>query len=801
VSAAFGQLLRTFRLAADLTQAHLAELAGVSEQAISLLERGLRNRPRRDTVQALITALKLQPQDAETLLTAAQVRSAPTQAPPPPSEESAAAATTVPWQLPPTVADFTARTEELTAVLTALRSGGNASTLVTVTGMGGVGKTALAVHAGHLTADHFPDGQLYVKLRGYDPGAALTPAEALGQLLRSLGVRGDAIPSTVDEMAALYRSRIAGRRMLVLLDDASSVDQVAPLLAGDPHCATIVTSRRFLATLPGNLIVRLSPLTNHDAVTLLTKLAGEERVAAEHRTALQITRLTGRLPLALRLVGARLAARPQWRLQDVADQLADQHRRLDELGLDHSGVRASFAGSLDELLASRQMVDHHAAEMFDLLSLTEGPEISLSLAARLADRDIEAAELVLERLVDLHLLDSLGPRRYRMHDLLRTYAGERLNTPERQAERAEAIRRGLSFYLAAAWRVQRIASPWSTRRPTEELVETGVPEFTDLSNTLGWLDSEFDSLIDLYRRGHSVPGLQQRFGPSLALGLFGYLIARDSWNKMRLVYDLGLAAVDPSHDPAMAGWLEHDRAIPEIEQGNFDDGRRRVIRGFGLFEQAGDLDAMAVASTTLSFVHERLDLLDEAIRWGERGLAYAVQAGNSHVIGTSHLALGRLYNRVGRVEDADRTFHAGIDLAGDNLRVVARRRMIAAASYLDRADHERGIEHLVVARRLYRELDEPNGLAETLEFLVQALTALGRHSGARETALEALQLAEGSRDTYRQARVLGVLATVEEATGNLAEADALRRRAIKIFEADNVPHAAEALRKLLVGSD
>jgi tetratricopeptide (TPR) repeat protein/transcriptional regulator with XRE-family HTH domain len=798
VTATFGQLLRTYRLAADLTQALLAERSGVSEQAISLLERGLRNRPRRDTVHALVSALQLRDDDAEALLAAAQVRAAVPQAP---SGEPVTATLGVPWQLPPTVADFTARTDELTAVLSALRSGGSASALVTVTGMGGVGKTALAVHAGHLTADHFPDGQLYVKLRGYDPGAALTPTEALGQLLRSLDVRGDAIPSSVDEMAALYRSRIAGRRMLVLLDDASSVDQVAPLLAGDPHCATIVTSRRFLSTLPGNLIVRLSPLTDDDAVTLLTKLAGEERIAAERRTALEITRLTGRLPLALRLVGARLAARPQWRLQDVADQLADQHRRLDELGLDHSGVRASFAGSLDELLASRQPVDHDAAAMFDLLSLTEGPEISLPLAARLADRDTAETERILERLVDLHLLDSLAPRRYRMHDLLRTYAGERLGTPERQAERAEAIQRGLLFYTAAAWQVQRIASAWSTRRSTEELDDTGVPEFTDLSSALGWLDAEFDPLIDLYRRAHSVLGLQQRFGPALALGLFGYLIARDSWNKMRLVYDFGLTVVDPLQDPATAGWLEHDRAIPEIEQGDFEEGRRRVTRSFGLFEQAGNLDAMAVASTSLSFVHERLDLLDEAILWAERGLAYAVQAGNNHVIGTSHLALGRLYNRAGRVDDAERTFAAGFELAGDNRRVVARRRMIAAASYLDRADYERGIDHLVVARHLYRELDEPNGLAETLEFLVQALTALGRHSGARETALEALQLAEGTRDTYRQARVLGVLATVEEATGRIAEADALRRRAIKIFEADNVPHAADALRKLLVESD
>ncbi|GAB2591370.1 ATP-binding protein [Kribbella endophytica] len=790
----FGHLLRTYRLAADLTQSHLAELAGVSEQAISLLERGLRNRPRRETVHALVTALKLQPEDAEALLTAAQVRPAPTQPLP-----TAPAATSVPWQLPPTVADFTARTAELTAVLSALRTGGSASPLVTVTGMGGVGKTALAVHAGHLTADHFPDGQLYVKLRGYDEGAALTPAEALGQLLRSLDVRHDAIPSNVDEMATMYRSRLAGRRMLVLLDDANSVSQVAPLLPGDPHCATIVTSRRFLATLPGNLIVRLSPFTDDDAVALLSRLAGEQRVAAESKTALRIAELTGHLPLALRLVGARLGARPHWHLEDVAEQLADEHRRLDELGLDHTGVRASFTGSLDQLLADAQPADRDAARMFDLLSLTETTEISLPLASRLIERDAAETERLLERLVDLHLLDSLGPRRYRVHDLLRTYAGERLGVPVRRTERDQAIERGLMFYAAAAWRVQHITHPWSTREPAEHLDEAGVPEFEDLAAALGWVDAEIDSMIDLYRRSRSVPSLQQRFGPLLALGLFGYLEGRADWSTMRVVFDLGLEAADPARDPVTTGWLEHDRAIPEVEQGDFADCRARMLRAFRLFEHAGDPIALARCAADLSYIHERLDLVSEAIEWGERGLALATQVGNTQILGTSHMALGRLYNRVGRTEEAAAAFSTGFGLTEGSRSLEARRRVLAAASYLDRGDHQQAVDHLLVARDHFRSLNQPTGLAAALEFLAKAQTALGRSSEARESAREALQQAESTNDTFRQANVLGVLAAAEEADGNHAEADGLRRRAIRIFEADNLPQAAEGLRKLLDG--
>jgi tetratricopeptide (TPR) repeat protein len=311
------------------------------------------------------------------------------------------------------------------------------------------------------------------------------------------------------------------------------------------------------------------------------------------------------------------------------------------------------------------------------------------------------------------------------------------------------------------------------------------------------MDAELDVLVDLYRRARGVPGLEQRFGPLLALGLFGYLVARDSWNKMRQVYDFGLAAVDSARDPVTAGWLEHDRAIPEIEQRDFPDGRIRVTRSFELFEKAGALEGMAVCATSLSYLHERLDGLNEAIGWGERGLALAGRVGNTKFVGTSHLALGRLYNRVGRTEEAAAAFRTTFDLAAGNRRLQARRRMIAAASYLDRADHQHGIDHLVVAKDLYRNLDEPNGLAETLEFLGQALTALGRHGEARAAAQEALHLAEGRHDTFRQAMALGVLATVEDADGRTAEADALRRRAIALFEADNVPHAAEALRTLL----
>ncbi len=791
-------LLRQQRLASGLTQAELAERAGISEQAISLLERGARSRPRRSTVEGLAAAMNLAPDAARALVEAAGT-GRPGAPPPAQPTETVAVRTPVPWQLPPAVADFTARAEELDKVLATLRSDEISSRLVTVTGMGGVGKTALAVQAGHQSAQQFPDGQLYIKLRGYDQDAALSPAEALGQLLRSLHVQPEAIPSSVDEMAAMYRSLIAGRRILLLLDDANSIDQVTPLLPGDPGCATIITSRRFLATLPGNRIVRLSAMAEGEALLLLSALTGAQRVAAEGEAARDIVRLTGGLPLAVRLVGARLAARPNWQLQDIVDQLNDEHRRLDGLGLDHSGVRASFAGSLNELLASPHATDHEAVRAFDLLSLAEGSEISLPLVTRFLDRGVSETEALLERLVDLHLLDSIGARRYRVHDLLRSYGAERLATPDRRAERDAAIERGLTLYLAAAWRVHRITHPWSTRHPAEEPNETGVPPFAEMASALRWIDTEFDSMIDLYRRAAVIPGWQERFGPSLALGLFGYLEARAYWSKMRLVYDLGLMAVDPRKDPSTAGWLEHDRAIPDVEEGKADDGRIRVLRSFALFEQAGDAGGMARGCSTLSHIYERLDLLDEAIVWGERGLALSLKIGDSAGAGTNYLALGILYQRTGRPAQAARAYQASFRAAeaDGNYRSLARRRRVAAGTYILHNQFDEAVEHITAAIGYFRQLNDPSGLAEALEYLSSAELALGRHKPAEDHAWEAHGLAETYHDTFRQANVLALLATIKDAVGDRDQATTLRRRAIQIFETTQVAHAADALRALV----
>ncbi|GAA0926355.1 hypothetical protein GCM10009554_06530 [Kribbella koreensis] len=679
----------------------------------------------------------------------------------------------------------------------ALAQADNLSVLLVITGMGGVGKTVLAVQAGHLMEDRFPDGQLYVALRGHDPGSALTSVEALGQLLRSLGVRHDAIPDGIDEMARLYRSRMAGRRMLVLLDDASSVDQVTPLLPGGNGSAAVITSRHFLSTLPGSRIVRLSTFSTSESLRLLSRVAGELRVNSEEAAAQTLSELTGGLPLALRLIGARMIARPNWPLQHFVDQLQDEHRRLDELGLGHSGVRATFASSLNELLISPRVADREAAVAFDLLSLVEGPEISADLVSRLLDVELRTAEGRLERLVDMHLLDSVSPQRYRMHDLLRAFADERLSTSERGAERRSAIERGLRYYLAAAWQAHHITYPSSPRQPSEELDLTGLPAFGNQVDALSWLDREYDSIVGLYKLASVLPGLAPRFGPSLALGLFGYLEIRSHYLRMRDIFDLALASGRPSDDLVTWGWLEHDRAVPDVEQGHLELARERLLRSLDHFEAAHHVPGIARCCSTLSHVCERLDQLDEAIEWGEHGLKLAHEAGDLDVLGTNHLALGVLYNRVGRTVEAAAAFKASFDLAeaAGNVRSLARRHRLVATSYLAAGSRDQGIEHLNVAIRLYNDLDDPSGLALAYLFLSRAEVDGRNYQQAERTAQEGLRLAKLHDDTYCQGWLLVNLAAIQDATARPTAARQARLQAIAIFEADGMTAVANGLRK------
>ncbi|MFE0512972.1 BTAD domain-containing putative transcriptional regulator, partial [Streptomyces sp. NPDC058964] len=399
-----------------------------------------------------------------------------------------------PAQLPATVPDFTGRASfvgELSEVLASAE--GRVMAVSALAGIGGVGKTTLAVHVAHQARAAFPDGQLYVDLQGAGPRAA-EPETVLGSFLRALGTPDSSIPDSLEERAALYRSVLDGRRVLVLLDNARDAAQVRPLLPGTEGCAALVTSRVRMVDLAGAHLVDLDVMSPDEALALFTKIVGEERVASEREAALDVVAACGFLPLAIRIAASRLAARRTWTVSVLAAKLADERRRLDELQAGDLAVKATFELGYGQLEPAQ-------ARAFRLLGLADGPDMSLAAAAAVLNLPAEDTEDLLESLVDTSLLESAAPGRYRFHDLVRLYAracAERDEQPP--SEREAAMSRLLDFYLATA------AGVYAIERPGDRLVDGLEPtefpglRFDEGTAALDWLYSEAAPLLACVRQ-------------------------------------------------------------------------------------------------------------------------------------------------------------------------------------------------------------------------------------------------------------------------------------------------------------
>jgi DNA-binding SARP family transcriptional activator len=445
-----------------------------------------------------------------------------------------------PAQLPADIPDFTGRKAQLTTVKhLAAAADRRGAVLVAITGKAGVGKTTLAVHAAHRLRVHYPDGQLFVNLRGVQ-ARPLAPADVLARFLRSLGVDRAAIPDDVEERAALYRSRLADRRLLIVLDDAACEAQLRPLLPGTSGCAVLITSRTRLAGLNGSRLVDLDILEPDQAVELLARVAGPLRVAAEPGAAREIVRLCGFLPLAVRIAGARLGARPHWRLDRLEADLADEHHRLDQLRLGDLEVRASLALSYESL-------DVTARRAFRRLGLLEIRDFTPWVTAALLDIPQAQAEELVDTLVDMQLLDvagrdAAGALRYRFHDLLRAYAREVVAAEETEADRLAALDRAFGGWLALAEEASRCMAssafavtfePGACWRPDESVVSSVV------ADPSGWFEAEWAALLGAVDQAYSVNADQ--LGWALGVRLARFFLIREYYDDWRHVCERMLA--------------------------------------------------------------------------------------------------------------------------------------------------------------------------------------------------------------------------------------------------------------------
>lgn len=535
-------LLKQFRLRAGLTQEGLAARAGLSVEGIRALEGGRRRYPRATTIDQLALALSLSMPEQHRLTEAADR-----------SRQSRA----FPQQLPPALDDFTGRDQELNDLVRLLRTAdlhaANPAVVISaVSGMGGIGKTALAIQAGHLVAPDYPDGQIYLNLGGGSQQPVST-AGAVAAVLRSLGVPPSDDPRDVERAVGRYRSALAHRRVLLILDDATDVDQVRPLIPGTRGSAVVITSRRQLTALPGVRYLGLQVLTEVDALSLLGEISGPDRVAAEPEAAVELVRRCGLLPLAIRIVGSHPSVQAAGGLAALVGLLADDGSRLDALSGDAGGgIRTTVVSSLRSLAATDRPGDRRCTEMFPLLALLEGDHFPLRVAAKVLELPLDATEDLLERLVDVHLLETPAPQQYRMHDLVRDVGRELAAATMTAAERAEASRRELGCYLGVLWRLSELhelphpkgAEDWSA----------GAEDLADRDDVARWLESEVGNVLRLIAKAATGGRGDRLTAARLGLGMFQFARMRLRFAESRDALAAVTGILDEP-DNELDGWL------------------------------------------------------------------------------------------------------------------------------------------------------------------------------------------------------------------------------------------------------
>ncbi|MFD1545347.1 AfsR/SARP family transcriptional regulator [Nonomuraea guangzhouensis] len=640
--------------------------------------------------------------------------------------------------LPYDVADFAGRSVQVEELC------GPASRTVTISvidGMAGIGKTALAVHAAHRLAGRYPDGQLFIDLHAHTAGQRpLEPAEALEVLLRQLGVATERIPASITERAALWRAELAGRQVLLVLDNAADAAQVRPLLPGASNSLVLITSRQRLTDLDGARAVSMDVLPLPDAVALFTGIAGE-RAAAESEAVAEVLLLCGFLPLAVRIAATRLRHRPRWSVAHLAERLRDERRRLTELARSERGVAAAFTLSYRQLTADQQQV-------FRLLGLHPGRDIEPHAAAALADLPVERTEDLLEDLLDAHMLQQRAFGRYVFHDLLRQYAAQLAAEQEPPQARQAALTRLLGHQLTTASdAMDRLYPDSAHRRPRIERSECPPVPLQDAPRALAWLEAERANLVLAADGDLTHTGL-------LATTVYRYLYDHAYHDDALTLYGKALHAARRREDLAGEGRALTDLGWVHQVQGSHDVAREHFDQALAACRTAEDLRGQARALVGLGRV--------------------STDEGDHERAKAANLRALEMFRDIG-----DR-FGEAVTL--DYLGVVHER----LGQYAQAADlHREALE-------LSREIGSRGGEADALDNLGVACTRLGRYAEARDHHEQALELYR--RFGYRrgEAKALNSLAEIAATLGDSGQAVRLHTAALDL--AVELSNRSEELR-------
>lgn len=759
----FAAMLREYRVSAGLTQEELAERAGLSARAISNLERGQTSRPFRASAEFLARALALPETDAVKFVAAARgtspgitdARRRPAEdvrrqfipdagersAEPSGSAEPEDPAAQPPTQLPADISDFTGRDRELRDLCSMLASPDPAGAsgvvrVVMIAGAAGLGKTTLAVHAAHRVRDLFPDGQLYADLAGASAEPA-APGEVLGRFLRDLGVDGDKVPPSDEERAALYRTRLSGRRVLVLLDDVKDAAQARPLLPGSSSCAVLTTTRNKTPSVVSTRFIDLETLSGPEALELFSRVIGDDRPAAEPAATREILDACAGLPLAVRVCAARLATRRRWKISTMAGRLRDERSRLDELQLADLEVRAGFQVSYESLKADRQLAD--PARAFRLLALWPGQKISLPAAAAMTgERETDIAT-ALETLVDTNLLESPEPDWYQFHDLLRLFARELVRAEDSEEERQQAVARLLGWYLRTAQSAAERVAPYRYRPPGDEQ-EVRYPPSSSVGAALAWYDSERESVITAVRQA-AAAGLHD-IAWRLPTALFPLFNRRDSWADCITVSRIAMEAAREAGNRPGEAWAMNNLAMALSTIGD-QEGLGHAEEALAIRQEIGDRDGEAHSAVSVPDTYYKLLGPEAAFPHSARSLEILREIGQPATLGNALNNHGEICAELGQLDEAAKCFAEALDVwSGSHVYGAGHAHYNLGRVHLKSGRLEDAITSLMEAHRQHVASGYLMGQANTLRQLGVAQHHAGHVEQARKSMIAALELFE-----------------------------------------------------------
>jgi tetratricopeptide (TPR) repeat protein/DNA-binding XRE family transcriptional regulator len=778
-------LLRQLRARARLTQEELAETAGLSPRSVSDLERGIHRTAHKDTALLLAEALGLAEPACALFVAAARGRG-PTAGVLAAVQGGAtgAAAAAASKTLPTDIATFTGRQAELAELLgriSGLAADGGVVGICAIDGMAGIGKTTFAVHAAHRLAPAFPDGQFFLPLHAHTAGLRpVDPADALASLLLTAGLAPQQIPPGVAARAARWRGQVAGKRVLLLLDDAAGHEQVRPLLPGTAGTLVLVTSRRRLTALQGAAVVSLDTLPRGEAA-LLARLAGRPGLPAGDPAVDEITRLCGYLPLAIGMLASQLRHHPAWTAAALAAELASARDRLALMRAENLSVGAAFGLSYQDLSEDQQ-------RLFRRLGLHPGPSIDAYAAAALDGTTLGTARGHLDELYDQHLLTEPAHGRYQLHDLLGEHA-RTLVVADNPAESDAAVGRLLDYYLHTALDADRHLASWASaaRRSPPGHPPAQAPGLATRDQAAAWLETERANLHAAtdYAASHGRP----EHAIAIPAAISGFLAYRGYGDQSAALHQTALAAARQADDRLGEADTLDGLGVLQGDVGDYPAAAASLARAVALYGDAGDLPGQAHALNQLAYLHVLTADYPAAAASAQQALALARSASDRSVEADAFIHLGLVQQLTGDYPAAAASQQQALALCRGlgNLEGQAEALNCLGIVQQETGDYPAAAASHQQALATFREFGDRLGQAEALNGLGELSSRTSATGHARQYHAQALAIARDLRAPLEEARALEGLGQSHLQDGNPRQAAAQLLQALTIYQRIGAP--------------